>query len=284
MNKIIGLLTAWGVEDWVRPAVKQALEYCDEVLAVVSAFAPQLRRFEDKTYDICKEYSELKLLDYESKETYIRSVIADVLNHMLKNSDLRRVGNWVWILDSDEFYTESSAKEIRATTKDSKGYDKIVMESKFFMINMQHYLNEAGDRMFRITDMNDKFVPTCKWSRTPRLPYIVRRANGLFHYSMLTNTERHRERWLLRYTHPHDPSRFKIVKWLDEIYAKYDLDNEEHWIKENLKLWGIRSPWFSKGFTPDANGRLFKYNGRHPKFIEEASLPKIKDFRKRYIT
>jgi len=282
MNKIIGLMTAWSVEDWIRPAVRQALEYCDEVLAVVSPFAPQLRRFEDKTCDICKEYNGLKLLDYESKETYIRSAIADVLNHMLKNSDLHQVGNWVWILDSDEFYPESSAKEIIAATRDNVEYDKIVMESRFFMINMQHYLNEAGDRMFRITDINDRFVPTCKWSRASRNPYTVRRANGLFHYSMLTNTERHRERWLLRYTHAHDPSRFKMTRWLDEIYAKYDLENEDYWINENLKLNGIKSPWVSKGFTPDGNGRLFKYNGRHPKYIEEAGLPTIKDFRKRY--
>lgn len=284
MNKIIGLITAWGVEDWIRPAVRQALEYCDEVLAVVSAFAPQLRRFKDRTYDICKEYGGVKLLDYESKETFIRSAIADVLNHMLKNSNLYEVGNWVWILDSDEFYAESSANEIIAATRNNVEYDKIIMESRFFMINMQHYLNEAGDRMFRIMNLDDKFVPTCRWSRAPRAPYTVRRANGLFHYSMLTNTGRHRERWLLRYTHPHDPPRFKIVKWLDEIYAKYDLENENYWIEENLKLWGIRSPWFNKGFTPDENGKLFKYNGKHPKYIEEAGLPAIKDFRKRYTT
>jgi len=283
MNKIIGLITAWGVEDWIRPAVRQALVYCDEVLAVVSPFAPQLRRFEDRTYDICKEYGRLKLLDYESSETYIRSAIADVLNHMLKNSDLHRVGNWVWILDSDEFYAESSAKEIIAATRDDADYDKIVMESRFFMINMQHYLNEAGDRMFRIMDMNDRFVPTCKWSRTPRAPYAIRRANRMFHYSMLTDTERHRERWLLRYRNTPDVG-FKIVKWLDEIYAKYDLGNEDYWIERNFKLSGVRSPWVNMGFKPDENGRLFKYNGRHPKFIEEAGLPEIKDFRKRHAT
>lgn len=283
MNKIIGLITAWGVEDWIRPAVRQALEYCDEVLAVVSPFAPQLRRFEDRTYDICKEYGGLKLLDYESKETFIRSAIADVLNHMLKNSDLHQVGNWIWILDSDEFYTESTAKEIIAATRDNAGYDKVVMESRFFMINMQHYLNEAGDRMFRIMDLDDKFVPTCRWSRTPRAPYTVRRANGLFHYSMLTNTERHRERWLLRYRDTPAVG-IKMAEWLEKIYFNYDLENEDYWIEENLKLSGIKSSWVNKGFTSDENGKLFKYSGRHPKYIEEAGLPKIKDFRKRYTT
>lgn len=275
-NKMIGIIMAWGVQDWIRLALNQAIEYCDETIVVVAPFGPTLRQYEDETYNICKEYKGIKFLDYEPHATNTKYAVCDIANHILKNSSLFMPGNWVWVLDADEFYTKSTYKEIKSIINDG-GYDRIAMESKFFYINMQHYLDEAGDRIFEIVDMNDKFFPAIRWGRKPKKTYIIERSNGMFHYSMLTNTKRHYAKWLAR-------GEKNKTRWHDEIYTKYDLENEEYWIEENLKLSGIRSPWLNEGFTPDENGRLFKYNGKHPKFVEKAGLIKIKDFRKRYTT
>jgi len=35
-------------------------------------------------------------------------------------------------------------------------------------------------------------------------------------------------------------------------------------------------------FQSNIEGKLFKYNGKHPKFIENSNLTKIEDFRKHY--
>ena len=176
----------------------------------------------------------------------ISEAVADTLNYMLKSSPLYEPGNWAWILDADEFYADTAHEMIRAAidvkfTDICSPYDQITVESKFFYINMQHYLNEDGDRLFRINEEGECFVPTNKWSATRGQVYILPRNDGM--------------------------------------YPSYDLENEEYWIEENRKRFGIRSPWFNKGFTPDENGRLFRYAGKHPKFIETSGLTGIEDFR-----
>lgn len=272
MNKIIGLIIAWGVQDWIRPALKQALEYCDEVIVVVSPFGPTLRQYEDDTYNICKEYKGIKLLDYEPQTTNTKHANCDIANHMLKNSSLFSPGNWIWVLDADEFYKDSTYREIRSTIENG-GYDWITIESRVFYINMQHYMDEVGERVFKIIDMNNKFSPTLQWPRPPRKPYVIRRSNGTFHYSLLTNTDRHCAKWRAR-------GESDRAEWRDVIYRYYELDNEDHWTNENLKRFGIKSPWYNIGYMPDKNGRLFRYEGSHPKFIEEVGLHRIKDFRR----
>jgi len=281
MNKIIGLLTAWGTEDWIRPAIKQALEYCDEVMVVVTAWTPELKKFEDRTRDICKEYPQLTLLDYDVQKTATNHAICAALNHMLKNSRSFSPGNWVWILDADEFYAVVSHEKIKSIIENGE-YDQISVESKFFMINMQRYLKEGGRSLFRVENAEDEFKPSNRWSRAAKKIYTLPREIGMFHYSMLTDTRRHRIRWHV--ANLSGGPQWDKIKWLDEIYPNYDLENEDYWIEENFKMFGIRSPWFNIGFIPDKNGRLFKYEGKHPKFIEEAGLPEIKDFRKRLVT
>lgn len=281
MNKIIGLLTAWGAERWIKPAIEQALSYCDETIVVVSAFVPELEQFEDRTLDICKEHEDIKLLDYRTDKDVISEAVADTLNYMLKSSPLYEPGNWAWILDADEFYADTAHEMIRAAidvkfTNICSPYDQITVESRFFYINMQHYLNEDGDRLFRINEEGECFVPTNKWSTTRGQVYILPRNDGMFHYGLLASADIYRAKWQVEYKRKKQADK---VRWIDEIYPNYDLRDEERWIEENCKRFSIRSPWFNRGFTPDENGRLFRYAGKHPKFIENSGLTKIEDFR-----
>jgi len=275
MNKIIGLLTAWGARRTVEAAAQQALEYCDEVMAVVSSFAPELRRFEDETYGILKKFKRINLLDYRTKETTISYAVADVLNQMLLRSSLYSTGNWVWILDADEFYADSASNLIRSAI-DNGRYNQITAESHFFMINTHHYLNETGNRLFRIESGDRGFIPTNKWLGKLRNIYLLPRKHGMFHYGMLVSAEMYRMKWGVEYK---GRCQDEKARWLDEIYYKYDLKNEDYWLRKNLEISGIRSPWFNRGFTPNIDGKLFRYIGKHPKFIEESGLTKIKDFR-----
>lgn len=276
MNKIIGLLTAWGAERTVRAAAQQALEYCDEVMAVVSAYTPELEQFEDETYDILRKFPKINLLDYKTKETTVSQAVADVLNHMLNQSSLNSEGNWVWILDADEFYADSAPGIIYSAIECGQ-YNQISVGSKFFFINMQHYLDEGGNRLFKIEQENVGFVPTNKWPTPVKRIYRLYRNDGMFHYGMLMSAEMYRVKWQAEYQGKKQDHK---VEWLDEIYYKYNLNNEEHWIGKNLKLSGIYSPWINSGFTPDKYGKLFRYFGKHPRFIEQTGLTKIEDFRK----
>lgn len=279
MNKIIGLLTGWGTEDWIRPAIKQALEFCDEVMAIITPFAPNLKKFEDNTYSICKDYPDVRLLDYKLSGKSIQQEECGVLNLMLKSSSLYSPGNWVWKLDSDEFYTDTAYKKIKLAIENDE-YDSVFVEAKLFYIDMWHYLNEGSSRLQKILTVSDRFVPSCKWCRIPKKTYVLPRSDGLFHYSMLKDMDIHCAMW---WKHPpHDSDGGYRVRWLREIYAKYDLENEDHWIEKNRKLIGIKTPWCDSGYKPDKNGRLCRYEGKHPRFIEESGLMKIKDFREHY--
>lgn len=278
MNKIIGLLTAWGAESWIRPALKQALEYCDEVMIVVAGHSPEIKGFEDNTYNICKEYPDAKLLDFEPTETSCFRKKSEGFNHMLRNSRLHAVGNWLWVLDVDEFYTESAFKAIKVAIE-SNEYNRIKMEERFFLINMQHYLEGSHYRLIRVEDTRDTFVITNQWSGKAKETYILPRENGMFHYSMLVNPKMQCAQWKVEY-----PEAYKVngPRWIDEIYLNYELGNEDYWTEQNLKLFGIKSPWLNEAMTPDKDGRLFTYKGEHPRFIEEIGYPKIKDFRRLY--
>ena len=275
MNKIIGLLTAWGARHTADAAAQQALEYCDEVMAVASPFVPELKRFEDETYGILKKYKRINLLDYRTKETTVSRAVADVLNHMLNQSPLYSVGNWVWILDADEFYADSAPKMIRSAIENG-WHNQITAESRFFMINMHHYLDETGNRLFRIEAGDHGFLPTNKWSGSPRNIYTLPRKHGMFHYGLLVSAEMYRVKWGIEYKGKNQDDK---IRWLDEIYYKYDLRNEDYWLKRNLEISGIYSPWFNSGFTPNDNGRLFRYSDKHPKFIERTGLIETEDFR-----
>lgn len=282
-NKIIGLVRAWAVEDWIRPAIRQALEYCDDVAVIVAPFHHKLKKFADATYDICKEYRDIRLIDFKTSEQYVGPAMAEALNRMLQTSPLHAVGNWIWILDSDEFYTERTYKEIKSTIA-SDQYNWIGARTKVFLINMQRYLETVDPwhywRLIKIEDTGYRFKPYQNWSHKLERPYLLPKGNEMFHYSMLTNTDVRLAWWRIE-SAPGITNQRKI-RWLNEIYIKYDIENEDYWVIENLKLNGIKSPWLSVGWAPDENGNLLKYEGRHPKFIESAELPKIEDFREYY--
>jgi len=278
MNKIIGLLTAWGAEDWIRPAIKQAVEYCDEVMVVVASHGPGLKKFEDTTYNICREYRDIKLLDFVSSSRYVSDTKAAVLTHMLKNSKLHMPGNWLWILDVDEFYAESAFGAIKVAIE-SNEYDYIRVEEKLFLINMQHYLKGSHGRLLKVVSIEDRFLVTNQWTRKAEKVFILPRETGMFHYGMLVDTDMRLAWWKVNLPGTVHPRR---SRWLNEIYLKYDLENEDYWLAKNLELSGIRSPWFNDGITPDVEGKLFKYTGRHSRFIEETDLPKVVDFRDYY--
>ena len=85
MNKIIGLLKAWGAKDWIRPAIKQALEYCDEVIICATPYSEDLRKFEDNTREIAVSFKDVKMVSFADASTVTQSR-PRILNKMLRES------------------------------------------------------------------------------------------------------------------------------------------------------------------------------------------------------
>jgi hypothetical protein len=203
---------------------------------------------------------------------------ASILNTMLGESKHFNAGNWIWILDVDEFYPENSFKKIKEIIERQE-FDRIRVRAKFFLINMKHYLESSHGRLFKIKEgeMN-KFKPSQQWQGGGKI-FIMPIEDGMFHYCLLTNPDQRREQWKTEYP---GKSQANKTSWLDNIYLNYDLENEEYWINKNKELFGIKSPFFTDVFSPDKDGKLFRYEGRHPKLVEEVGLAKIEDFRVYY--
>lgn len=271
--KIIGIITAWGNEDWIEAAIKQGLNLCDELHVCVTAHSDRMLKYEDETYNIVKRYeSEIKLLEY-NKRSFHAPTKADILNTCMLSSEYFKEGNWIWILDVDEFYLEDVLPFIKKVIS-ADICDKMHVEARFFYINTKHYLRSEHDRLFRINDRSNKFFPTQQWPHATKV-LTIPLDFGMFHYSMLMSPYFKMDFWKSEYLGNVQNHK---TEWLDKIYRNYDLNNEEYWLGENKELSGNYGPWISDAFVPDKDGTLFRYSGKHPKWISK-SLLDVRDFR-----
>jgi len=284
MTPLIGLVVVWGIEEWVEPLLQECLFYCDETLVTVASHSKNLNKFEDRTLEVVKNFataypSRLEIVDFDGGNFHSISK-ATILNKMIKESKVVENGAYLWIRDGDEFYPTKSFLRLREMI-DSGEFDKILVREKFFYINMQHYLKGDHFRLFKVIDSTSDsfFQPTQFWMQPNKKLGILPREYGMFHYSMLQNPFMKMEFWKTEY--PDRKQNTKTV-WLDRIYRNYDLNDQDKWIKENYKLFSVKSPWFSDSFRADKNGHLFRYDGKHPEMIERTNLTNIKDFRKHY--
>jgi len=277
MANIIGIITAWCADKFVEPAILQAMEYCDEVFICVAPHSELMKLHADDTERIAAKYkNKINFIEFSiapfSVHTESKSMI---LNIALHKSKLFNPGNWVWILDVDEFYTDKSVKYIKDIIA-SNQYDQLEIEEYFFYINMKKYLLGSHNRLFKIKDKTNIFFPTQYWPYSSN-KCIVPAEYGMFHYSMLLDPNAKLHFWKTEY---HGKKQDIKITWLDKIYRNYDLDYEDIWLDKNNKLFGYYSPWFSPSFLPMPDGRLFTFNGDSPKFISH--LTHITDFRKLY--
>ena len=287
--KIIGLLAAWGAEDWIEQCLKQMVEFCDEIFINVSPHSANMKQFEDKTYEIAKEFIKsnkiVQYVDIESVDLIHHSTSkAWIFNSMLDKSKLFKAGNWIWTFDVDEFYVDTTCRAIKEIIEThGLNFNQVSFNEKYFYIDTKHYLKGNHYRLFKIEEhnleKNNRFIPTQKWAGMEKRILSIPIELGMFHYSMLMNPWAKAEFWKTEYE---DKSQANKVIWLERIYKDYDLLNEPYWVSKNEELFGIKSPWFARDFTPKEDGTLFIYNGKHPKFIEDTNLLIEPDFRRRY--
>ena len=276
MNKIIGLISAWGAEKWVKLSIQQAINICDKVLINVGPYVENVKKFEDKTREICESFGNKIIIVNSLTANSHANAKAKTLNSMLAKSTIFEVGNWIWLFDVDEFYNESLVDNMKSQLF-SGNYNALKMDEMYFFINMQHYLKNTRMRLWKIENINHSFIPTNKWTG-PRNKKLYYPEFKYFHYSTLMNQRLKKEVYKTEQGSLNKDQREKM-EWVDKIYMKYDLSNEEPWIKLNHKLYGKKQPYWISDFKPDENGKLFIYNEKHPKLIEDSGLTKIEDFR-----
>ena len=274
--KIIGLLTAWACEDWIELSIKQALELVDELIIAIGAFDDYFKKIEDKTLQRAKKYfdnDKIKVIETTNNPSFSKSENkCATLNHMIQVSDHIQKGNILWILDSDEFYSEDSVKEIMDFIK-INDFDEIRVHDRFFCINLNYYLDTIHGRILKIKASNPYFTPTQKIHPRPKKVVTLLKKNPMFHYSLLTGEQIKGLLWM-------SDNFIHKFYWYRKIYLKYDPNKEQYWMEKNRKITGHYGFWFdSYAFKEKNNHGLFKYNGQHPTIIENSPLKEISDFR-----
>jgi hypothetical protein len=278
MSKIIGLISAWGDEDWINLAIEQALYACDDVVVNVGPYASNMIKFEDSTLEKCKAWgNKIRLITSKSTGRHDTSK-ANTLNEMMVSSPYFSIGSWIWLFDVDEYYLKHEIDEIKNTVMDSD-YNWVLTNEKYFFINMQNHLIDKRNRLLKIEDTAHRFIPTQKWPG-PKSKMYTHKGHGLFHYSTLTDPAKKIE--IYRTERSENPIDNDLVRWYKDIYMKFDLNEEEVWTKKQETLFGGKGPYWNGAFIADENGKLFKYYGKHPEIIERAGLPQVEDFREYY--
>tara|TARA_R110000796_G_scaffold249494_1_gene377347 strand:+ start:399 stop:1214 length:816 start_codon:yes stop_codon:yes gene_type:complete len=264
-QKIIGMMTAWACEKWVKPAIEQAIHYCDDVVVSVAAHHPDLQKYEDNTLAIVQSFGDkIKLVEPKLMGDHIVTK-GQTLQKMLEASDYNETGNWIWILDADEFYFEEDV-ELCKTEIETDLYNSIELPEKFFYINCQNYLKSARRRFKKIIDKNTRFSTANHFGPEEPVKY-VETTKGIYHYSWLMNPYLKKDFWNIEYMHTNQRDK---VDWIEDTYLTYDLKNP------------TANPQGPHSFEPDANGFLFKYKEAHPPWVEKYGLHLIEDFRKEY--
>uniref|UniRef100_A0A6H1ZL59 Putative glycosyltransferase n=1 Tax=viral metagenome TaxID=1070528 RepID=A0A6H1ZL59_9ZZZZ len=280
--KLLGLIVAWNTVDFIELAIKQALSVCDEVHVCIAPHSTALEKYDDGTYDIAKKYEkDVIWLDWYSRSNHATEK-SKILNTMLHNSKIYEVDNWIWTCDADEFFDDSFLVNLKGFLMyGMENCGKLLVNERYYYINMQNYLYGEHFRFFRINDYNinstSRFYPTQNWTyigKHKKMESVV-----MSHYGMLTNPHSKLDFWKTEY---YGKDQLVKTRWLNEIYRNYDLSNQEYWVNRNKELFGIRSPWFSDSFRPTEWGILFNDEIQHPKLIEESGLTRIKDFRIKY--
>jgi len=295
MPKIVGLLTGINyVEDWIEPAIQQALNICDEVIVSIGANNQQLEVLQDSTLEKARAFGDrIKMVAAVKGKTFAQGK-APTLNNMLKASSAE-VGDWFWLLDADEFYFDETVEQVRAVVNSDNDLEIIKIQAKFFFINMTRYLHSQHNRLFRKTHEGAFFKPVQNWQSSPEYRgnrFCIQRDDhrlGMFHYSLLMDPRYRKLFWENEQSagaaKMRDRNRTK-VEWLEQTYNTFDLNDEESCLARNrlvldTKRWDemFPTPIWNWDFKPDKGGKLFRYDGPQPSVIEEAGLHLVEDFR-----
>jgi hypothetical protein len=261
MTKFIGLICAWAVEDWIELSINQALSFCDEVIVSIGAHCEGLKKYEDKTLEICKSFGDkIKLvdIDYAGRHSTTK---ARTMNRMLQVSQLNKIGNYVFLLDADEFYHKSDVDKLKEILV-MEYYNSAVIKSKIFFINMKNYVEGDHFRVWKITNNECGFQPTNRWTGLMNPQFLSEQI--MFHYTFLLNPYAKMDFWKEEY----GTSQNNKVEWMENSYLKFNLNKPSN---------NPTGP-HDFGYT----NQLLKFNGKHPAIIENSKFINVKDFRTLY--
>lgn len=270
--KIIGMLNTWNNLEFFRCALKQALEFCDEVVLVEGCTSEQYpKRSTDGTceyIETMKNHPKLRLMDFEYKGRYDYTT-QWLRQEFPKTSEFYKVGNWIVLCDDDLFYTKESLLKMKAAMeKPEVDAITVFMRNFFYNFRFNFMCTKApliGYMAWRIVDgLHMRGICTPCYGNGKRIPLQFVDGVMCFHYGHVKRPERMKARWVQSIEKGTKASIGRFEKWMSVSW------NEDKDIFNSRKILESIRP----GET------LNVYNGEHPEVLDAHPWRHIDDVRK----
>lgn len=280
--KIIGIFLTWNNIEWFKYAIKQALEFCDEVLLVEGChFNKYPRRSTDGTVEFLntiKNHKKLRIFNFNITDRN-DVVQLKIRTSLLKYSNYCKPGNWIIQWDDDNFFFEEDLRKIKSLIR-TTDFDTILFRERRFIFNFKFntfsakkpVFNRGGGQIDRITP-GAYFKGIIEQQTHPRLYYKDgTKYNRIIYLDDLIS---------FHYHHIKKPERVK-ARWEISL-EKGNLHNKDHYHKFMTIRWDNENEIYQfKEIIENLNGEVgFNiYNGPHPKILDNHPWRNIEDVRK----
>jgi glycosyltransferase involved in cell wall biosynthesis len=236
-------MTVYNEADFVDYAIRSCLPYVDDLVIVEGAYLENIKlgkspRSTDGTLEIIEKYR-----NNEKVHIIYANEKSDPQQRNIGLDKAKELGSdWILIIDGDEVYTPQTLTLIRHLINkyDKENIRAAYFQSMTFVNNPDSYTLQEFPRLFKATPdatfVNDNFINwgTLGWST----PHVIKNLNVKYHhYSFLKGVKKLED---------------KRNWWMNRGLGK-EFDYGWH-IDENGKIY-------------DANHKIYKFTGTHPKIM-----------------
>jgi len=274
--KILGAIVTWDNLEFLKLSLKQALDFCDEVIVAEGCHSRWFPRHStDGTIEYLNslKHPKLKVLNIDYKKNGLEGkryhiVQCKIFNHINNSFENWQPGNWIVQWDDDIFWFNEDLEKIRIILE-TTSYDKIRFKQRKFIYNFRfNSLATGGIPFDRITDgcyytpiANLRYKDGTLYSKYEKQFDIT-----TFHYTSVKRSERMKARWVMSVEKGTKSSVTRFEKWMG-----IEWKNDEDFLKQKDTV------AFILGTDP---GNVHIYNDRHPEILDGHPWRYIEDTRK----
>lgn len=267
--KIIGLMITWNNLEFFKCALKQALNFCDQVLLMEGCSSKHYPKHStDGTYEYIKNLKanpKLKIIDFDvsRKERYDK--IQYAMRQKLLNHSNWNPGDWVTAWDDDMFFFEDDLPKIKEELIKAKN-DTIAFMERRFVYNFKFNTIGKGRWFFHRLTKGCFYKPLMTLCYKHGQPYIDRFwINNIyfFHYNYMKLPKRIKARWDMSIEKGNIAAKEMFEKWMQ---IKWDKDEDIFAHKTKIEVMQ-----FQLGFNI--------YKGKIPEVLKKHPWRNINDVR-----
>lgn len=252
--KVIGLMLTWNNLEFLKCSLKQALEFCDEVLLAEGCSSMNYPwHSTDGTCEYIREmqdHRKLKVINPPHRHQGNYQKVQCAMRQSLLISSNIKPGDWLTAWDDDMFFFDKDLvrlkKEMTKTT-----YDTLAFRERRFIYNFQFNTIGKGKWFFHRYTNGCFYKPLMRLFYRYNKPYVnLCYLNHIcyFHFNYIKRPERIKARWQMSIEKGTPSSIGRFEKWMaikwnggDDIFkSKADLEAIQG--QSNLNIYNGKLP------------------------------------------